>query len=422
MFRGYIRLSVVVCGLAQFAAAATICVNKNPASGCLSTISAAVTAASPGDVIQVAQGTYHESVVIGKRISLVGANSSNTIVDATGLPTGFNVDGLNHGGLSDISISGFKVQNANFEGIVVTNASRVTISGNQVLKNNINLNINTVECPGIPDWETAEGFDCGEGIHLSGVDHSVVANNFVANNAGGILLSDDTGATHDNLILNNTVQDNPFDCGITLASHPLAGAGPTAAGVFHNTITGNISQHNGFQVPGAGAGVGLFSPAPFTKNYGNVVVNNTLTDNGLPGVSMHAHSPGATLTDQMIAANHISANGADTDDTATSGPTGVNVSGGDNGHGAPLAVLTGMVIAGNVIDRESIAIATKTNSVVQAVLNNFNTTITGVDNIATGSVDAILNWWGCAHGPGAPGCAGVIGTNIAVLPFLTNPF
>jgi hypothetical protein len=41
------------------------------------------------------------------------------------------------------------------------------------------------------------------------------------NNAGGILLSDDTGATHDNLIIGNIAQNNPFDCGITLASHPL---------------------------------------------------------------------------------------------------------------------------------------------------------------------------------------------------------
>ena len=84
-------------------------------------------------------------------------------------------------------------------------------------------------------------------------------------------------------------------------------------------------------MPGAGAGVGLFSPAPFTKTYGNVVVNNDLTDNGLPGVAMHAHSPGALLSDNMIVGNRISGNGADTEDTATSGPTGVNVSGGDDG-------------------------------------------------------------------------------------------
>jgi parallel beta-helix repeat protein len=121
-------------------------------------------------------------------------------------------------------VSGFKVQNANFEGILVTNASGVTISGNQVLKNNVNLDVNAGVCTGIPPFETNEDFDCGEGIHLSGVDHSIVADNVIENNSGGILLSDDTGATHDNLIMGNTVRNNPFDCGITLASHTLFGA------------------------------------------------------------------------------------------------------------------------------------------------------------------------------------------------------
>jgi parallel beta-helix repeat protein len=417
---------VVLCGLAQVAAGATLCVTKHPSPGCpYSTIGAAVAAASPGDVINVDEGTYHEDVVIGKAISLVGENRNNTIIDATGLANGINVDGLDNGGLVGVSVSGFKVQNANFEGILVTNASDVTITDNHVLKNNINLNATEGVCTDVPNFETNEGFDCGEGVHLSGVDHSIVANNLVEKNSGGILLSDDTGATHDNLIIGNTVQNNAFDCGITLASHTLftlIPGPPTAAGVFHNTITGNTSARNGLKVPGAGAGVGLFAPAPFNKTYGNVVVNNTITDNGLPGVAMHAHSPGATVADNMIAGNHISGNGADTDDTATPGPTGINVSGGDNGSGQPVAVITGTVIAGNVIEQETIGIAVKTDSLVGAHLNNFVNPGIGVDNLAAGLVDARLNWWGCSRGPTAAGCAEVSGANVLFVPFLTSPF
>ncbi len=418
-------LNVALYGLSEVAVGATLCVAKKPSPGCpYSSIGAAVAAASAGDVIQVSQGTYNEDVVVGKTISLVGANRNNTIIDATGLKNGIYVDGMDNAGLRGVSVSGFKVQNANFEGILITNASGVTISDNHVVKNNINLNINTAECPDIPSFETNEGFDCGEGIHLSGVDHSIIANNLVENNSGGILLSDDTGATHDNLIMGNTVQNNPFDCGITLASHTLFGppGPPTAAGVFHNTINGNVSDHNGRQTPGAGAGVGLFAPAPFNKTYGNVVVNNTITDNGLPGVAMHAHSPGASLPDNMIAGNNISGNLADTDDTATSGPTGINVSGGDDGSGHPLAVITGTVIAGNTIQQETIGIAVKTNSVVEAHLNDFINPSIGVDNIDGGSVDATLNWWGCSRGPQAGGCAAINGSNILFLPFLTKPF
>src|SRR5882724_1713459 len=64
-------LTVVLCGLSQVAAGATLCVAKNPSPGCpYSTIGAAVAAASAGDVVQVSQGTYNEDVVVGKAISL----------------------------------------------------------------------------------------------------------------------------------------------------------------------------------------------------------------------------------------------------------------------------------------------------------------------------------------------------------------
>ena len=417
-------LTVVLCGLSQFAAGANLCVSKYPVPGCpYRTIGAAVAAASAGDVVQVSQGTYREDVVIGKAISLQGANRFTTIIDATGLPNGIYVDGLDNGGLVGVSVSGFQVQNANFEGILVTNSSQVTITDNHVLKNNLSLIISSDTCTGLPPFETSEGDDCGEGIHLLGVDHSIVANNFVERNAGGILLTDDTGATHDNLILGNTVLNNPFDCGITLASHPFFAPGPpTAAGVFHNTVTGNVSSRNGTKVPGAGAGVGLFAPAPFNKTYANVVVDNILTDNGLPGVAMHAHSPGATLADNMIVGNHISGNGADTEDTATPGPTGINVSGGDDGTGKPLAVITGTVIAGNMIEQETNGIVVKTDALVGAHLNNFSYLKIGVNNLDGGSVDATSNWWGCSRGPTAWGCAAINGTNILYVPFLTTPF
>jgi parallel beta-helix repeat protein len=417
-------LTVVLCGLAQVAAGATLCVSKFPNPGCpYSTIGAAVAAASAGDVVQVSPGTYREDVVIGKAISLVGANRITTTIDASGLPNGIYVDGLDNPGLVGVSVSGFQVKNANFEGILVTNASDVTVADNHVVNNDLNLIISSDTCVGSPPFETSEGDDCGEGVHLSGVDHSIVANNIVEKNSGGILLTDDTGATHDNLILGNTVQDNPYDCGITLASHPFFAPGPpTAAGVFHNTVADNVSQRNGIKEPGAGAGVGIFAPAPFNKNYANVVVDNILTNNGLPGVALHAHAPGATLVDNMIAGNRISGNGADTEDTATPGPAGINVSGGDDGSGHPLAVITGTVVAGNVIQLETIGIATKTNSLVGAHLNNFILVRQGVDNLDGGSVDATLNWWGCFRGPMAPGCAAISGTDVLYLPFLTSPF
>ena len=49
--------------------------------------------------------------------------------------------------------------------------------------------------------------------------HVSVVDNEVAYNSGGILITDETGPNQGNLISGNNVHDNPYDCGITLASH-----------------------------------------------------------------------------------------------------------------------------------------------------------------------------------------------------------
>lgn len=410
----------MVFSACQFASAATWCVSQ---SGCaFPTIGAAVAGASAGDTIQVQAGIYSESVVINKPLYLIGSGNG-TIINAIGLSNGIFIDGtakVPGTGISGVIVSGFSVQNANFEGILVSNATEVTISNNLVSGNNRGLNATAGSCPNQPAFETNEGFDCGEGIHLIAVNHSIVANNIVKNNSGGILLSDENGPTHDNLITGNTVSNNGYDCGITLASHsPAPSSGlKLPAGVYHNTISGNLSTSNGLLSPGAGAGVGIFAPGPGNQNYGNVVVNNTLTNNGLPGVAMHNHAappnaPPVNLNDNMIVGNVISGNAADTDDAATPGTTGINI--------FSIAPVTGTIIAGNKISNEQINIAVNTPSAdVLARLNDLSGP-TGVNNLGSGTVNANLNYWGCAAGPGNGGCAGVVGlvlTSVsAVIPF-----
>lgn len=408
--------AILIAGASHLSSAATLCVNPGGTGGCYSSIGAAVAAASARDSIRVAPGTYKEDVIIDKPLSLIGKNGDNTIIDATGLANGVYVDGLDNPKLREVVVTGFTIKNANFEGILVTNAAFVTIWGNKVVSNDKSLQPSIPACPGIPSFETAEGFDCGEGIHFSGVRYSTLANNLVARNAGGILLSDDTGATHHNLLTGNRTVDNPFDCGITLASHPPAAVtGVTAPfGVFHNTIAGNRSSRNGLAVEGAGAGVGIFTPIPGTKNYGNVVIGNTLTGNGLPGVAMHSHAPHQNLTNNAIVANKISGNGPDTEDAATPGPTGINVFG--------VSPATGTVISQNIINNEAVDIAVNTPAYVDIHLNDLLGKMFGVDNLGMATVGAAENWWGCAGGPGAPGCSMVSGSDVIFTPWLTSPF
>lgn len=401
--------------------AATLCVSQHSQKNCYSSISAAVAAASAGDTVQVQAGVYAESVKITKPVSLVGQNSSNTIINARGLSNGIYIDGWDAPGLSGVTVRGLTVEFANYEGILVQNASNVTLSSNTVRENDQML---PGGCPGLPPFETNEADDCGEGIHLMGVDHSIVAFNLVEDNSGGILVSDETAPNHDNVITKNTVQNNAYDCGITLASHAAyvrSGTPPLAFGVSHNTISDNDSLHNGFGSAQGGAGVGLFAPGPGNVMIDNSVVGNRLIGNSMPGVALHNHVflppqaglPNPVLNDNAIVGNYIARNGPDSS-TGTTVPTGISILG--------TTPVTGLVITGNIVDDESIDVAVNSASLVSLHLNNLDGNKVGVANLnSAGSVDATENWWGCSGGPSARGCSDVTGSNVSWTPWLTTP-
>jgi parallel beta-helix repeat protein len=406
-------------GTSGLALAATRCVNPGGTGGCFASINAAVAAASSNDTIQVAAGTYHEDVVVPMPLSIVGAGAGESIVDATGLSNGFDIDGHHHPGLSHVLVSGFTVKNANFQGILITDASYVSIVDNHVIGNDRSLNVGPPPaCPGLPPYFTAgEGFDCGEGIHLSGVTHSTIATNLVEHNAGGILVSDDTGLTSDNLISGNIVRENPYDCAITLASHHFEFGFNPGFGVFHNTVAGNTITRNGLAT-NEGAGVGIFAGPPGGQNYGNVVIGNVMEGNGLPGVTMHSHAPFQNLNNNLIVGNRISNNGPD-GDVPTSGPTGIVVF-SDTAAGAP--PITGTLISQNIISDEEVGIAVATNGSVDAHLNSLlDKHDIGVANLRGGTVDARQNWWGCKDGPADDKCSQIEGPNVLFDPWLTKP-
>ena len=417
-------LSVI---LAQPIFALHYCVDKSgkaPAAGqpiCSKTITEAVNAAAPGDVIDIAAGTYAEQVTIGKQISLVGDSSSRPVINAAGLSNGIFIDGTAAApvaGVANVVVSGLEITGAKYEGILVANASNVTLSSNWVHGNDKALT--STACPGIPAFETNEQSDCGEGIHFIGVDHSSIIGNLIDDNSGGVLVTDESGPSVSNLIQGNTVHDNGYACGITLAGHPPATSlVPTAKlsfGLMHNTIAGNESYHNGLLLPGAGAGVGIFAPFPGTTNTANVVTGNLLHDNGLPGVTMHNHAyapapaPGINLNDNVIIGNTIYGNAADTDDAFTKGPTGIDL--------YSVGPVTGTIISGNIFSDEAFDIVFNAPGSLEAHFNNFNDTTIGINNLGAGTINGTMNFYSCSGSH----CATNIGAGVVSLPHLTVPF
>lgn len=420
----------ITLGTPTQARAADLCVDQHARPGCTTTISAAVAAASPGDTIRVQPGVYHEDVVISVPLSLVGADRDSTIVDATGLSNGIFIDGFHvvlAGGaaLDHVTVSGFTIRNANFEGILANDVAQVSIFNNVVIHNDQSLRSSA--CPGLPSFETADTADCGQAIHLIGAEHSFISRNLIEANAGGILISDESSTTHDNLITNNQIDNNPYAPGITIASHPVyfASTDPqpasvSANGVYNISVLHNSVLHNGFGGAAPAPGIALLALTTGTRVFANAIASNQIIENAGAGIVVHvaaslSRAGKLDASRNAFTGNMLSGNGPDST-ASTTQPTGISLVG--------LTPIVDTLITENSISNESLAVGFNSASTLDVHLNSFNTRQTGIANFnPAGLIEAQENWWGCSSGPSTPGCSSIVG-GAAVLsdPWLTSPY
>jgi nitrous oxidase accessory protein NosD len=304
-----------------------------------STVQSAVDKAPAGSTVVVCGGSYAEDVIISTPLTLTGRNGA--VIHATSTANGMceQLGPMGPGSApclagitiksSHVTVQKLKVTGAIGEGILATGSlehgsiSDVVIRNNRVVDNDNGGKAPSTTSP-YPQCASQGGVpgDCGEGIHLMGVAHSLVRGNFDSNNTGGVLVTDEFGPTHANLITRNIVTGNKYDCGITVPGHnPMAVAAngqpqPSVAGVYDNTISHNKITNNGRL--GEGAGVLFANATAGTGSYDNVAEDNIITGNGLSGVTMHAHTvgPGQTedLNGNVIKNNTIGRNNLGGDD------------------------------------------------------------------------------------------------------------
>jgi len=200
------------------------------------TIQAAVDAAESGDIIQVASGTYNECVTVDKQLTLVGEDSSTTIINSNGTYHVVYVTA------NYVHISGFTIQNGIFQhepgnwsyfnGILLKNSRGSTISGN-IIRNNFH------------------------GIFLERCSSTTISGNEITNNYYGIRLHSSGGnIVNDNTISGNTISKILFN-GIHLCVHSC-----------DNIISGNTISDNA-------KGVCLSSTCVDNTFYHNNLINNT---------------------------------------------------------------------------------------------------------------------------------------------------
>jgi Right handed beta helix region len=302
------------------------------------TIGHAVSVAAPGARIVVRRGTYTETVTVPVTLHLVGRHWPT--IDATGQQNGVVITGAAAFGSS---LRGFKIENATQEGVVAMQTSWVTIADNVVAGNDQGMfsTSPTGECAPVGEIPG----DCGEGIHLMTVAHSRVSGNAITRNAGGILVTDEFGPTHANVISWNHVWRNDFDCGITVPGHnpnAVSSTGqpqPSMAGVYGNRIVHNVVNRNGLK--GEGAGILFAGAGPGTGSYDNFVGWNTTNGNELAGITVHSHAPDTDVNGNRFVGNWATHNnlGGDPDAGVTKSTDILVFSAGDP--------ITGTVARGN---------------------------------------------------------------------------
>lgn len=273
----------------------------NQFSLAFTTIQSAVTAASVGDVINVAAGTYTENVNVNIPLTLQGAGSSNVTVTAANPATSvFNITA------NSVNISGFKVTGAN-----VATTAGIYLGNNVTLCNISNNNLT----------------GNGDGIWLgSGSNHNTLASNILSNNYQGFELyhSDYNIFTSNFADLNNvygfkmesassnTFTSNTANSNLKYGFYCSAGS----TGCNNNTFTSNVANLN------TEYGIRINSGT------GNSLTNNTFDSNTLAGIRLKDNITSITLNNNNITNSPIGIDiAAGVGDVATWVLTHNNVSG-----------------------------------------------------------------------------------------------
>jgi len=245
------------------------------------TIQAGINAASNGDTVLVAPGTYKENINFnGKAITVKSSNGPTvTIIDGQGLTS---VVRFSSNETSTSVLSGFTIQNGNALNSPEGEGGGIAVeSASPIIKNNI--------------IQSNLGANGGGGIGV-GFASPLIEGNKIRNNSqtpqlsggigGGGISARGVGSAR---IIGNTIQNNSwnnvgagFGGGIS-----LFGSGSTL--IENNVIEGNVTGTNG-------AAISMFNDVS-----GTVIVQNLMTGNSSPDdAGIYWSNPPAVLVNNTI--------------------------------------------------------------------------------------------------------------------------
>jgi parallel beta-helix repeat protein len=323
-------------------------------SPCYTTIQAAVTAATAGDIIYIADGTYNERVVIDKSLTLDGESEGGTILDGTGLMgTGKGI--LINSNVTNVTIQELTVRN-------YAGSSGNTDGGIYANGGNNNLTVQNV---------TIQNNVGGSGFYANGPVDEVLLNYVTSSGhtvgARGIVI---WNGLKSNITITNCEVFGNNCCGIELQDGSASGVTLSNNNVYNN-------GDNGIGLVGLDGSVGA-----------NTISGNTLTDNGRFGIEVKNPNGGTTLTGNTISRTVAPGDARDLAGIAVMrrGLTGSNVD-----------VPTGVTVTNNTVSGYT-QTQTSNSDGFGIVIGGTNHTVTG--NTVTGNDVGIQQQAGHTPYPG----------------------
>jgi len=243
------------------------------------TVQAAISAAAPGDVIQMCTKTFNERVVIDKSLTLEGKTSAkeNYVLNGTGLGIGDGIhinDNVTGVTIRNLTVQNFTGANGNSDAAIYANA------GNNML---------TVDNVALLNNPTASGFYANGPISNVSITNSTLTDN--GGSARGIVIWN--GFKQNITITGNTLTNNTC-CGIELQD-----------GTASNVVVSN----NTIDVGTGDNAIGLLGLNNSVGN--NLIQGNIITGGGRFGIEIKNPNGGVTVSGNTVSLTVQDANPRD---------------------------------------------------------------------------------------------------------------
>ncbi|MHB1613849.1 MAG: cell wall-binding repeat-containing protein, partial [Actinomycetes bacterium] len=416
-------------------------------------IQAAVDAATAGDTVQVAAGTYSEQVTIGKALTLrgdpgsagtSGPGSSAPVLDGsdnpnTGIAIASPADGVTVEGFVIQNYNNTKSTNANAFGIALCNANHVAINHNLIQDNGNGIALEQGPAP------------CGAGGGTQpGSDNVDITWNVIANNHwpagsgpdangywawGGIGITSWYSTGSNLTIANNTISDHDRngiltgpDNGVQILDNTISNSGwegvecdsTMNAVIEGNQISGGYPSATAYAPDGIVAFATNGNTSSLLTMTGLQVTGNTISGaasgNGAPGIGWGIYLtavPSYGIDGAVITSNHVTGIIVPSVDGAATAAIEIPQDNSD-----PPAPFTPPLTSGG-----SWSTGTISNTAVHS--NDLSNNSTGFANTTASTVDATDNWWGSPSGPynassNASGTGSPVTANVAFSPWWTT--